>query len=252
MPAALPGVMLNAAKMLPTDDEVAEARKQIATWDEMKKASVKQGVKQFCKAHPEVDNSAYMKLRGDEKEPWLELFVIHQLRCKEVQKTSHTERQINKSKINFKDVHWMSKEVMDREVGTKKATLWRDCGVMKARPDQLTGSLDEDCIEWPVPKAWSRMSSEDLEKFWFHLQGGAEADDYAAFEKRFGVDDGARFPGDCAAPSASDAPGAGVQVKIEKQEDDPEEEKLQLLKRIDSVKATAEQQLKNTRTWIQK
>ena len=96
------------------------------------------------------------------------------------------------------------------------------------------------------------MSSEGLSKFWFHLQGGAEADGYAAFEKRFGVDDGARFPGDCAAPSASGAPGSGVQVKIEKQEDDPEEEKLQLLKRIDSVKAAAEQQLKNTRTWIQK
>ena len=95
------------------------------------------------------------------------------------------------------------------------------------------------------------MGSDVLKKCWFHLQGGADAGGYTAFENRFNIYDGARLPGGCAAPSASDASEACVQVKIEKHEDDPEKDKLQLLRRIDNVKTTAEQQLANTRTWIQ-
>ena len=125
----------------------------------------------------------------------------------------------------------MSHEVMDREVGAFKAKSWWDSGLMKPQPDQLTGSMHEECDEWPVPKRWSRMSQEELKRFWFTLTGDAIAEDFIEFDNRFGCKEG-RVPGGCATSDAA------VQVE----ELSTEESKAkQLAEEIESLKATCEQ-----------
>ena len=100
------------------------------------------------------------------------------------------------------DIIWMSREVMDREVGAFKAKTWRDSGRMKPQPDQLTGSMHEDCAEWSMPKRWSRMSQGEFKRFWFTLTGDATAEDYAGFDNRFVGKEG-RVPGGCATSDAA-------------------------------------------------
>ena len=76
--------------MLPTEEEWKFAKDQMAQWDEMKKASMKAGMKQFIKASPHVDNRETVLARGTDKDPFLEHWCIHQLRCKETTKKTST------------------------------------------------------------------------------------------------------------------------------------------------------------------
>ena len=112
-------------------------------------------MKQCITASPRVDNREAVLAIGTDKDPFLEVWFIHQLWCKEATKKNVNQCDIVHKKIKNTDIIWMSREVMGREASAFKVKRWRDSGRMKAQPDQLTGSTHEGCVEWSVPKRCS-------------------------------------------------------------------------------------------------
>eukprot|EP00959_Pyramimonas_sp_CCMP1952_P144452 3023848-Pyramimonas_sp.AAC.1 len=76
------------------------------------------------------------------------------------------------------DVHWWSAHKMDQELGSAKGKHWRESNLLASRPDSLTGSTDEQFVEWAVPLNWERLPETDLKamKLEFMMDAGeAEA-----------------------------------------------------------------------------
>eukprot|EP00959_Pyramimonas_sp_CCMP1952_P240640 5029172-Pyramimonas_sp.AAC.1 len=102
-------------------------------------ASKKQSMKHFLLSNPDAAASS---AKGATKMAFLEKFLVHQLRCKDTEKKSLSEKTKKTSNITYNDVQWMSQDKMDAELGEAKAKHWRECGKLRSRPDRLTGSTD--------------------------------------------------------------------------------------------------------------
>ena len=97
-----------------TKEEIVKATEILAAADKKKTASLKAGMKHFCVANPDasLDNA---KATGDKDfvGKTLRNFVIHQIRCKETEKSTTTDHTVTKSTAKVKQYRWWSEEVMD-------------------------------------------------------------------------------------------------------------------------------------------
>ena len=159
----------------PTQEELDKAREIINGTESSKKS------KMACMAH-------YLKLfpdkdvadsRGQKRTDYLELFVVHQLRSKQAESELRTNFATQSNQHAFADLHWWSKETMDKNLGEKFAAHWRDCGLVPRRPNHLTGSTDPDFEEWGVPQNWERLQESDLRQLMIQNKSAADEDDFA-------------------------------------------------------------------------
>ncbi|CAK0793851.1 unnamed protein product, partial [Prorocentrum cordatum] len=180
-------------------------------------ASKKQSMKHFLLSNPDAAASS---AKGATKMAFLEKFLVHQLRCKDAEKKSPSEKTKKTSNITYNDVQWMSQDKMDAELGEAKAKHWRECGKLRSRPDRLTGSTDPLLVEWPVPTEWQRMSDEDIHAFMLQVSGDADEEDLATFNS---------------------AMAASSDVKIK---EEPETETTKMDKRVEELRAGVQDKLR--------
>ena len=140
----------------PTEAELKKAREVLEKAGEKGFRSKQQSMMQFIKDQPDA---AVSVSRGDERKRYIELFLVHQMRCQDaVKKVSVVKGEKNTDK-KFIDLHWWSEETMDKEMGAMKAQGLRDSKKLPFRPCQLTGSKEAHMIEWGVPIEWESFSS---------------------------------------------------------------------------------------------
>ena len=102
----------------PTPDELKKAREVLEKAGEKGFRSKQQSMMQFMKDQPD---GAVTASRGDERKRYIELFLVHQMRCQDaVKKVSVVKGEKNTDK-KFIDLHWWSEETMDKEMGAMKA-----------------------------------------------------------------------------------------------------------------------------------
>ena len=133
-------------------------------------------MKHFCVANPDasLDNA---KATGDKDfvGKTLRNFVIHQIRCKETEKSTTTDHTVTKSTAKVKQYHWWSEEVMDREIGAEKAKDWRDSGKLCWRPDIITKSTAKHAIEWATPIEYESITEDELDAIRMRATGECDA-----------------------------------------------------------------------------
>ena len=71
---------------------------------------------------------------------------------------------------------------MDKEIGEAKGMAWRASGKLQTRPDRVAGSTDEACIEYAVPRDWTRASNLQLKKLQISGEKDTEEEDMANFD----------------------------------------------------------------------
>eukprot|EP00959_Pyramimonas_sp_CCMP1952_P027006 567294-Pyramimonas_sp.AAC.1 len=208
--------------LVPTPEEIEAARKTIEKADKAKAASMKAGMKHHLKNNPDEN----IRTPSD-REKFMEHFLVVQLCSKESTVTSSSSRQVSTKKRRTRDVYWCSKEIMDQKVGALKADHWRQSGLIKARPDMLTGSTHPDHVEWPVPVEWESMSEEELKKFWLDVssEGADDHETLSEMQKR-----GLTLDGVGALNTAYSSGGADAKVKIE-----PESAESNMARRVVEV-----------------
>ena len=173
MPARSTQGKLSALQPTQAEIERAEADLVKLKADKNKISSVKAGLKHYTKTvFPEDD-----KIKVSDEE-FLKRFLIAQYRSKESQKDTTGSEGKKTTKAKGRKVDWFGEEKMDEAVGAKKALHWRESGMLKPRPDMLTGSTDRWNIEWPVPHDWENMTDEDIKNFFvnFKIDGVDDAE----------------------------------------------------------------------------
>ena len=103
---------------------------------------------------------------------------------------------------------------MNDEMGDKKAEGWRKSGKIAYRKDSVTGSDDEDCIEWAIRVDWERMTSEDWNAMTIQTnQDATQADVDVVLDAGRSMSEHIAEAGGKASSSSA---GELVQVKLEK------------------------------------
>ena len=174
MPARIPAAKLTSVQ--PTDAEIAEARRILAEGGEKGKRSRIGCMTNFLKSNPDA---AAMNATGSDRDKFLEAFIVHQMRTKNAAKHVVNEEVVENVAQKHQDVYWWNAWKMDQEMGPVKAKGWRECGLLKPRPDSLTKSTHEDCIEFPVPVQWQRMTETDIKRMMARTEDDATNDDLA-------------------------------------------------------------------------
>ena len=172
MPAALQAVKIS--KIQPTQEELAEARRNIAALPPNKILSQKMSMKQFLAKHPDMQAE---QATGIEKTRMLELFHIHVSRCKAGQKRFSSEHSIKCQKKLHQTLHWWSEEQMDQKLGPKKALHWRESKVLPTRPDRVTKSSDRWLVEYGCPEDWEQYTEEQLRELKTKVESELEQED---------------------------------------------------------------------------
>ena len=165
--------------LVPTEEELKAARMLLNDADAKKKASIKAGMKHYLKNNP--DDS--IKTIQD-KHRFLNNFLVVQARSKEATNSSGIGFEMTTQKRKGLDIRWLAKEMMDATVGKMKGDHWRNSGLLKPRPDMLTGSTHEDLVEWPVPAEWESMAEQELQKFWLDVSNNVDDDETMAELKK--------------------------------------------------------------------
>jgi hypothetical protein len=127
----------------------------------------------YCKLYPdkEVQDS-----RGQIRLNYCMIWMTHNMRRKNATKSLNTERAVEIKQKKGLKLNWMSEEVMNREIGTDKAIMWREKKLVPSRGDRFTGSMDKKYIEYGVPFEWQEMTEEDLKRIVLitEAEGGEE------------------------------------------------------------------------------
>ena len=134
----------------------------------------------FIKANPDLNDIKLEELRGEVRKNYLEKFMIHMLRQKNATKTISTSKTIETKNSSKGAKHWMSAEIMDLTLGQNKAEHWRASGLLRHRPDKITGSDEPDFREWEVPEDWDEWENTDGDKIKIEGQCDASAEDLTA------------------------------------------------------------------------
>ena len=71
---------------------------------------------------------------------------------------------------------------MNQELGTAKAEAWRSSKKLPTRPDRVTGSSHEDCLEYGCPEDWESWVQENMSKFTVSASGEADDADLALLD----------------------------------------------------------------------
>jgi hypothetical protein len=124
------------------------------------------------------------------KRPFLEKFLIHQMRYQDAQKHTVSERAFETHDEKIIEREWMSRSIMDQRVGPSKARKQRASGLIPSRPDSVTKSEEDSDVEWGVPKEIQRWTDNERNKTGVQAVTDATADDLALV----GIDPGAHDP----------------------------------------------------------
>ena len=159
------------SEITPTAEELQKAKELLANYGKDAKRSKMTCMNNFLKANP--DNKASSSL-GEDRQKYLEAYIVHTLRAKEGIKSSTNTESASKATEKFWEVHPMSAEKMDEALGKEKAQTLRLGKYVQSQPCSLSGSTEEHMLEWLVPKNWKRMTQAD---FWqLKVQNEATAD----------------------------------------------------------------------------
>ena len=153
MPKALSKQKLT--EIIPTEEELAEAKRDIANLTDKEKNSKKACLKHFLKS-----------FKGDHedvpKEELLQLFHTHQSRCKTAQKKQSSEKALSVKRSIVHKLRWMSKEQMQRKFGDRKAEHWLNSRLLPTRPDRVTKDWGEWVEEHGCPEDIELYSESEL------------------------------------------------------------------------------------------
>ncbi|CAK0884087.1 unnamed protein product, partial [Prorocentrum cordatum] len=161
---------VNLSSYQPTPEEIAAARAILGEAGSKLRHKQMGSMAHYLKNNQDekVQNS-----RGAEREKYLEAYLAFQLKEKSAsKKVTRTDGCENK-KSKMTDVHWWSAHKVDQELGSAKGKHWRESNLLASRPDSLTGSADEQFVEWAVPLNWGRLSETVLKAMMLEFMVGA-------------------------------------------------------------------------------
>ena len=162
----------NLSGITPTTAELAAAKKLLADADDKKRRSTNGCLSNFLKANPDAKIEG---TRGPERDYYLQLFLVHQMRQKEARKEVVNNRSVSSEKESHTEYHEWSEEKMNSEMGAAKAEGLRKSGKLNFQPCSITKSTEKHMIEWIVPKNWKSQIERDNMSLQF--QSTAEAAD---------------------------------------------------------------------------
>jgi len=164
---------MRLADIQPTAEELEAAKKILAGGSKVQRSKM-QCMATWVKANL-GENANVQASRGEQRQQYLQAYLVHMMRQKGSSSSSSNSRTVSHSKQDHEDVWWWSKFTMDKKMGPVKAESWRQ--VLKWRPDAVCGKDDEDHREYPVPRHWSRMTTEDLKAMQLTSTSDATAED---------------------------------------------------------------------------
>jgi len=153
---------IDLLKMQPSAQEVADAKTIISQMNQKEKKSSKSCLVHFLKANP--CEALQGGERGAVRNQILETFIVWQSRQKDAKKRIMTTQQQTDRKSKFIEHHWWAREKMDLEIGPIKAESWRASKILTWRPDVVTGSTEDEMVEYAVPVHWERCTEEELKQ----------------------------------------------------------------------------------------
>ena len=127
----------------PTDAEVAKARARLQ--DPSKRASDEATFRRWLRDNPDKEVSVS---RGDLRQEYLLLFVVHKMR---EHGTFATERTVLQSHQEIDSIFWWTEETMKMKLGEMKTKAIIDSKKLTPRPCRVTGSTEQHMVEYPVP-----------------------------------------------------------------------------------------------------
>ena len=171
MPASLASADLK--NLVPTKEEIAEARKILATGNKATRSRM-QSMRQWMEKNPDSEVS---DSKGQDRRGYLEAFIVHQLRQKDASKRAEHIQSASHQDAREKKFEWLSmKQMIDRH-GEVKAKGWMNSAKINKRADPITGSQEIDSAEWECPRDSSTIRDMELNEFGVKSSGEAnEAD----------------------------------------------------------------------------
>ena len=132
-----------------------------------------------CMAHwlKITPDEAASSSRGADRKTYLENFMVFQMRQQQMTKEVSPTSTVGTVRANHSERRWRSRETMDKELGEKKAQSWRSSGKLQTRPDPVTGSTDDDFIEYGCPADWTAFTAADKESHEVRATGEADEAD---------------------------------------------------------------------------
>lgn len=199
------------AGVKPTAEEIAAAKKILTSGPDAKKTAKSKmaSMAHWLKDNPDQDVAS---ARGEARKEYLMAFLVHQMRDKSTAKTLSNEHAFETDLQKRHNDKWMSQEQMDTTYGAMKAAGWRTCGLMKTRPDPITGSTEPHMLEYACPEDMESFLSSDKTKLTLGTVGEGEEQDLAMFS----------------------ASGSDEVIAVKKEEETPE---VKLQKRVSELKA---------------
>jgi hypothetical protein len=215
--------MVKLANMKPTADELAAARAVLEKMDAKGKRSKMECMTYWLKTNPDTEVS---ESRGDKRKQYLESFLVHQSRQKQAKSSIRNDHVVSTATSFKNEMFWWSKFKMDAEMGSVKATAWRESGKLKVRADPLTGSMEEELKEYAVPVDWESRAWDEVVSANVQTVADADEKDIADFKHT------ALSFGKFAEPTEQP-----VKVKTEPQDDDKTEVVTPIEKKFSDIEA---------------
>lgn len=159
----------------PTEEEIKKAKELLSKATEEETKSKMASMVYFTKTN--AGNEAVASSRSDARREYFLKFLVWQSRQQNRETTTTVVKQMDTENSNHEDWEWMSKEKMDSTLGPKKAESWRVSNKLSTRPDPVTGSTDEDFIEYAIHKSWGRKSDSDKQSLQLASEGAADEND---------------------------------------------------------------------------
>lgn len=172
MPAKIPAAKISDLK--PSEAEVAEARKQLKNASAAQKRSKMASMMHFLKENPD---SNVAEAKGEAKQRFLEAFICHQMKQKEIRKEKENTRKDEVEKASTNRDRWWSKEKMQIELGVKKAQSWIDSGLLEHRPDKITKEDGEWAREYNCVEDFQERINRKVDGFTIRATGDADEED---------------------------------------------------------------------------
>ena len=133
----------------PTAEELAAARAILSACDSKKKHSQMQSMSNWLKRNPQGEgNGDASSSRGDQRTDYLCKYMAWQLR-KHSGQTMHEEKASETSSHAHK-VEPKTEFQLRKEFGDVMFDYWRKSGKLRAAPNRITGSMEEEVCEWLV------------------------------------------------------------------------------------------------------
>ena len=161
-------------------------------------------------AKQQTNAAAVTKTPGAEREALFVNYMVHGLRCKELNNTVSFVHSSSTCKIDTEQDLEVSEEMMDMTCGPKRAKGLRESGKVTWKPCPITGSSHEDMRLWIVPQKFTIRQSMDDKSNIVKSEGGMDDEEYTKMVLGEG------------------APACPVQVKEEKKPQTAEEAESEL------------------------